>query len=85
MIALENEKMDAEPLLLKVMENGIINYEFPSLDEVRHLAKQNLSRLPEVYKKLTNPPAYPVKLSKTLETLIADLTQKLSEANGKGN
>jgi nicotinate phosphoribosyltransferase len=84
-IALENEKMDAEPLLLKVMENGIINYEFPSLDEVRHLAKQNLSKLPEVYKKLTNPPAYPVKLSKTLETLIADLTQKLSEANGKGN
>jgi nicotinate phosphoribosyltransferase len=84
-IALESEKIDSEPLLLKVMENGIINYELPSLDEVRHLAKQNLSKLPEAYQKLTNPPAYPVKLSKTLETLIADLTQKLSEDNGVGN
>ena len=81
-IALEDETPEAKPLLLKVMENGRITYEFPSLNELRTAAKHNLSQLPEVYKILTKPPAYPVKRSKALKNLIAELTKKLTEANG---
>ena len=34
-IALADEKVDGEPLLVKVMEKGKLIYDFPSLDEIR--------------------------------------------------
>jgi iron-sulfur cluster repair protein YtfE (RIC family) len=60
----------------------------PSLEEVRSEAKENLSRLPEKYKKLTNPPPYPVELSEALEDLRKTLIDKLmkkenGDAGGK--
>jgi nicotinate phosphoribosyltransferase len=78
-IALANEKLEAEPLLIKVMEKGRAAYEFPSLNEVRSAAKENLSRLPGKYKKLTGAMAYPVELSKALEDLIERLKKKLTQ------
>ena len=78
-IALANEKLEAEPLLIKVMEKGRTAYEFPSLNEVRSAAKENLSRLPGKYKKLTGAMAYPVELSKALEDLIERLKKKLTQ------
>ena len=78
-IALANEKLEAEPLLIKVMEKGRAVYEFPSLNEVRSAAKENLSRLPGKYKKLTGAMAYPVELSKALEDLIERLKKKLTQ------
>jgi nicotinate phosphoribosyltransferase len=77
-IALANEKLEAESLLIPVMEDGKITYELPSLNEIRSAAKENLSRLPEQYKKLTNPPVYPVDLSEALADLARALTQKLT-------
>lgn len=78
-IALANEKLGAEPLLIKVMEKGRAVYEFPSLNEVRSAAKENLSRLPGKYKKLTGAMTYPVELSKALEDLIERLKKKLTQ------
>jgi nicotinate phosphoribosyltransferase len=78
-IALANEKMEGEPLLIKVMENGKITRALPSLGEIRVAASENLSKLPEKYKKLTAAPAYPVKLSRTLEDLIKRLRRKLTK------
>jgi nicotinate phosphoribosyltransferase len=77
MIALADEKVDGEPLLVKVMEKGELTYDFPSLSEIRVAAAENLSRLPEKYKKLTNAPAYPVELSQELEKLIRKLKEKI--------
>jgi nicotinate phosphoribosyltransferase len=77
MIALADEKIKGEPLLIKVMEKGEITYNLPSLDEIRATAAENLSKLPEKYKKLTNAPAYPVELSQDLEHLIKNLKKKL--------
>jgi nicotinate phosphoribosyltransferase len=87
-IALADEKLNEEPLLIQVMENGKLTYELPTLNEVRSEAKENLFKLPEQYKKLTNPQAYPVELSKMLEDLRNTLTQKLTnhekmDAGGK--
>ncbi len=76
-IALTDEKVDGEPLLVKVMEKGEIIYDLPSLDEIRATAAANLSKLPEKYKELTNAPEYPVELSRDLERLIRKLKRKL--------
>ena len=78
-IALASEKMADNPLLVKIMENGKITCALPSLDEIRAAASENLSKLPEKYKKLTDAPAYPVELSHALEALIKKLRRKLTK------
>lgn len=79
MIALADEKMEGEPLLVKVMENGEITCDLPSLGEIRVTASENLSKLPEKYKKLSGAPTYPVKLSQALEDLIEKLKRRLTK------
>ena len=84
-IALEDENTDGEPLLIKTMEKGRICRDLPSLKEIRQAAEITLAQLPAKYKKLTNPTPYPVKLSKSLKKLIAELTKKLTEINEANN
>ena len=69
-IALADEEMQGEPLLAKVMEKGKLTYKLPSLEEIRAYAAENLSKLPDQYKALTNAPVYPVELSKNLQSLL---------------
>ena len=78
-IALADEKVKGEPLLVKVMENGKVTYNLPSLSEIRAAAQENLSKLPEKYKKLTEAPPYPVELSPALEDVIKKLKSKLTK------
>jgi len=80
-IALADEKVKGDPLLVKVMEKGEIIYDLPSLDEIRATAAESLSKLPGKYKKLTGAPAYPVELSQNLETLIRKLKKKLTKTD----
>jgi nicotinate phosphoribosyltransferase len=77
MIALADEKVNGEPLMVKVMEKGEVTYDFPSLSEIRATAAENVSRLPEKYKKVTGAPEYPVELSQELEKLIRNLKEKI--------
>lgn len=79
-IALADEKISGESLLIPVMENGKISYELPSLNEIRSAAKESLSRLSENSRKLTEPSIYIVELSEKLEELANSLASKLSEA-----
>jgi nicotinate phosphoribosyltransferase len=77
-IVLDDEKIDGgEPLLIKVMERGKLIYDLPSLKEIRKRASDNVSRLPEKYRKLKNAPRYPIKLSRQLKTLMEELTEKI--------
>jgi nicotinate phosphoribosyltransferase len=76
-IALEDEKVKGEPLIVKVMEKGDVTYDFPSLSEIRAVAAKNISLLPDNYKKVTGSAEYPVKLSQDLEKLIRNLKEKL--------
>ncbi len=78
-IALANEKVKGEPLLVKVMEQGEIIYDLPSLDEIRATAAESLSKLSEKYKKLRGAPTYPVELSQDLEALIRKLKKRLTK------
>jgi nicotinate phosphoribosyltransferase len=84
-IALADEEAEGEPLLVKVVEKGKLTYDFPSLNEIRTTASENLSKLPETYKRLTKPPTYPVKLSKPLEDLIEKLKKKLMKTEVLGS
>jgi len=79
-IALESEKIDGEPLLVKVMEKGKIAYDLPSLEEIRKRALESLSKFPDKYKKLKGAPCYPVKLSLGLKKLIKELKRTLQKA-----
>jgi nicotinate phosphoribosyltransferase len=78
-IALANEQVDAKPLLVRVIEKGKLQYKFPALDSIRKTATENLSKLPEQYKALTNAPAYPVELSQKLQVLIEKTTLQLTQ------
>jgi nicotinate phosphoribosyltransferase len=77
-VALADETMKGEQLLVKVMAKGKLLYELPALSEIRETVSENLAKLPAKYKKLTNAPAYPVEQSNDLKKLIKNLTEKLT-------
>jgi nicotinate phosphoribosyltransferase len=83
-IALVDERMDGEPLLVKVMEKGKLTYSLPTLPQIQAVAAENLSKLPEEYKVLTGAIVYPVELSRKLQNLIKTLKRQLTinEING---
>jgi nicotinate phosphoribosyltransferase len=76
-IALADEKVDGEPLMVKVMEKGKVTYDFPSLSQIRAAAAKNLSLLPDKYKEVTGASEYPVELSQNLEKMMENLKRKL--------
>ena len=76
-IALADEQVDGEPLMVKVMEKGKVTYDFPSLSEIRSAAAENLSLLPDKYKRVTGTAEYPVELSQNLEKMMTNLKRKL--------
>jgi len=77
-IALEEEKLDGEKLLLKFMERGRIIRKLPELSEIRERCRKNIVKLPEKYRKLKKAPAYPVLLSKKLEGLMKEMKKRYS-------
>jgi nicotinate phosphoribosyltransferase len=80
-VALADEKVNGETLLRQVMEKGEITITLPSLEEIRTVAKKNLSKLPDKYKKGTNSQLYTVALSRKLK----NLTKKLEKTLGKSS
>ncbi|HLN88504.1 MAG TPA: nicotinate phosphoribosyltransferase [Candidatus Binatia bacterium] len=85
-IALANERVEGDAMLVKVMEKGKLTYKLPSLEQIRVAASENLSKLPAKYKVLKNAPAYPVELSQKLQELIEATKRQLTKneiTNGK--
>jgi nicotinate phosphoribosyltransferase len=81
-IGLADERVDGEPLLLRVMERGRIALTLPSLEKIRRYASTSLSCLPERYKKLRNAPSYPVELSPNLRKIKKTLSSQLRHREG---
>ena len=77
-IALADDKLDGESLLVKVMEKGKLTYALPSLEQIRANAAENLSKLSDRYKALTASPIYPVELSRNLLNLVKKLKRQLT-------
>lgn len=79
-IALHEEKVKGEPLLKKVMQNGQILGDMPTLLHLRNATAKNLADLPQKHKKLTHAPTYPVELSPHLKRIKKELTHQLKKA-----
>ncbi len=77
-ISLDEEHIyDALPLLEKIIEKGKVICNMPSLEEIRNNARENLSNLPDIYKKLDGAPVYPVEFSRELVELRKHIIEKI--------
>jgi nicotinate phosphoribosyltransferase len=77
-IALRDEHVpSAEPLLIKAMENGIYTAGPPSLDESRSIFRDEFSRLPEAFRRITQPANYPVEFTARLKALRQQIEKTL--------
>lgn len=72
--------VDAEPLLVKWMENGSVVRELPSLASLRRRAREQLVALPEPVTNLSplgdDAAAYEVGLSDALQTLVETVRRR---------
>ena len=78
-IALDNEECQGEPLLVKVVEKGELIYNLPMLEAIRENALENLSKLPDRYKRLHKTSSYPVETSPLLKKMINKLAKELKK------
>jgi len=80
-VALRDEPIPgAEPLLTQVLQNGRIAGRLPTLDDSRAVCRDELARLPEIYKAIVNPARYPVGFSAGLQKLRASVQNKILQA-----
>ena len=70
------ERYTSQRLLKQIVRKGELVYSFPDLIDVQSLAKSELSKLPEPYKRLTGAEKYRVTLSSGLKNLQKQLSQK---------
>jgi nicotinate phosphoribosyltransferase len=78
-IALEDETDDCgEPLLVQAMKQGRRTIAPGSVNEARERCLEQLSRLPERYRRLDDPAAYPVKMSAKLEEMLMKLRERVA-------
>ncbi len=73
-VVLEGERVrGAEPLLHRVMRAGRMTAPCPSLAEIRSYAQSRLARLPARLRRLDYAAPYPVRISRRLRALAAQL------------
>ncbi len=77
----EVENFHAEELLIPIVENGKLVYEFPSLMEIQAFSKSQLAKFWEEYLRLDVPQLYKVDLSKKLHTLKIDMIDGIRKRN----
>ncbi|MBU4473166.1 MAG: nicotinate phosphoribosyltransferase [Candidatus Omnitrophica bacterium] len=78
-LGLEKEKINAIPLLIKVVEKGKIIYKFPSLDKIRRRLTENLRRMPDRLEEVCSRYKYPVVVSLQLRKLRRTLARQLGK------
>jgi nicotinate phosphoribosyltransferase len=78
-IACEGESYEgATPLLACVMQQGKRLRPSSSLEQIQEHARRELRRLPEAYRRIQDPEAYPVSFSQRLERLFEDVRGRLA-------
>ena len=64
---------NAEPLQKKIMENGRMIIDYPSLSVIRSNMRKDLDAFDQSYKRLLNPHIYKISISERLRTLKLEL------------
>jgi nicotinate phosphoribosyltransferase len=67
---------EVEPLLVDILEEGNIVYEFPSLESIREQRQADIDRLDVGVKRLINPHIYHVSLTNRLWQLKTELIER---------
>jgi len=80
-LALDSEKIDGMPLLEKVVENGKRTAARRGLEEIRQYALDCVTKLPKNAKAINAAVPYGIRISKGLEKLVHDLTNKHEGGN----
>jgi nicotinate phosphoribosyltransferase len=79
MITIWDEKPDSKydwhPILIPIIKNGKPIFDFPSLDEIKDYAADQIQMLPDGVKKNNGAQEYPVKLSHQINELINNILQ----------
>jgi nicotinate phosphoribosyltransferase len=78
-IVLEEEKIDnATPLLLQYLKEGQLIQKLPSLHEIKKYHQNQMSSLPEKFKKIGHEKVkYPIYLSRKLQKIIQKLKKEI--------
>ena len=63
----DEEVSDSTPLLIPIIQDGNLVYNFPLIGETRQFCLEQLAQLPKSYQLLAEAPVFPVKLSPQLE------------------
>ncbi|MFD1600018.1 nicotinate phosphoribosyltransferase [Halobellus rarus] len=66
-LARADEEVGGRELLVDVVADGEVVYDFPTVDEIRDRTIQTLERLPEDIRAIENPATYPVDISESLD------------------
>lgn len=61
-----NNIQKIEPLLTKIYKNGEVTYDFPTIDDIRHVREKDLDYLDSGVKRLLDPHYYHVSITPTL-------------------
>lgn len=67
---------EIEPLLVDIIKDGKLVYQMPSIDDMREMRHQDISRLDRGVRRLINPHFYHVSLTQKLWDLKHELIQK---------
>ncbi len=73
----EKDCTKIESLLIGVIKEGKLVYEFPEIDEIRKLRQNDIDQLDSGVKRLINPHYYHVSLSENLWNMKQDLIEKM--------
>ena len=76
-ISLWDENMDdAQPLMVPIMIDGEVIYDFPETQHIRNYCMEQLAVLPDEYKRLTDAEVYSVNISERLTKLSEKLFEQ---------
>ena len=78
-IALRDETLEGDPLLIRAMHDGSRQINPESVHEIRDRFMTELENLDDDYKRLKDPAEYPVELSPSLQKLQKEVVQEVKE------
>jgi nicotinate phosphoribosyltransferase len=82
-VALESEDYDAEPLLTMVMHDGKPLKPRTPLVAIRASSADQLARIPESVRQLSQPEQYPVHISSELKRMLNEVRRCVTRTDGQ--
>lgn len=81
-LARADEDVGGRELLVEVMKDGEVVYDFPDLEEIRERTMETLDRLPRDVRAIEDPAAYPVDVSEGLAAAAERVQSELRAEMG---